>query len=575
MESPGEAGKAGGAVSQLGEVSNDITLEQQGLDLFIKKAQEHVDTLAARNELDEAYANVQNQLLKTQNSRDVPGVIEQGNKTINDIQAQWSQSPAAVAIQMEAESLKPSMGRVGTVRQVDLMGKEFNISLAKQAEPLAADYANDRAMGGTGDMALGAFSTAVMGGVKTGLIGDAEAEEKVRLFRQGGQELQIKNAITNKNPEVNYKIADDATRENFPDVPQAALDTFRGQAMEAAERHTKEAQWIDVQHAMTSTLPAEIQQFTNPATGQFDVGGALKHNAEILADGKRPEWVANALAQQFDSHFTQLQVQVKAEGQKKMAAVDDLLNGAHPNFQAAEQRMAEDKNWFEANDLTPDYMNELRYLHQARAEARAENSNARAEQRYEWQFQREKAEADSTDTFANVTQFINSGGYLTESDIRGLSGTGNGKMETKYVNAAVALKKARDKNPDYAGALNYADSYYGIPKGADPDVVAAQNKKYAQTIMQFQEEVNQHPERSKLEVMQSILKGGHETNVIDWMDRLFGSTPKATPTAPTPPSPAVPKPKAAEPPRPANVPAGYVHKNGPQGVGWYAPTASK
>ena len=40
------------------------------LNLFIKKAQEHVDNLAARNELDAAYAQMQDQLAKTPNSRD-------------------------------------------------------------------------------------------------------------------------------------------------------------------------------------------------------------------------------------------------------------------------------------------------------------------------------------------------------------------------------------------------------------------------------------------------------------------------------------------------------------------------
>ena len=532
MESPQQAGRVGEAVSQMGDVGQ----ENASMEWKIRKAQEHVDTLAARNQMDEAYASIQNQLAQTQNSRDVPDVIEQGYKNINDISAQWSKSPAAIQIQMEADSLRPTLSRVGTVRQVDLMGKEFNISLDKQAQPLAAEYANDRAMGGTGDLALGAFSTAVMGGVQTGLIGDAEAEEKVRLFRQRAQELQINNAITNANPDVNYKIADEATRENFPDVPQDKLDTYKGQAMEAAERHYTQAKNMDVQAAMHTTLPTEIQQFTNPANGHFDVGAALKNNADLLAEGKRPEWVANALASQFDAHYTQLQVEVKAEGQKRTAAVDDLLNGPRPNFSAAEKLMADDKNWFEAHDLTPDYMNELRYLHQARAEARAENSNARAEQRYEWQFQREKSDADSMDTFTQLNQAIHDGtAYYTESDIRGLAGTGPGKMNTKYVNAAVAAKKSRDKEPDYAGALNYMDAYYGYPKGSDPDVVAAHSKQYSDTMLQFQKAVSEHPEKPKLEVMQSIIKGGQQANVISWTDRLFG-TSQPKPVAPKPPA---------------------------------------
>ena len=178
LMNPAESGRVGGSVAQLGEAGEDAAYQQQGLNLFIKKAQEHVDTLAARNELDAAYTQMQDQLAKTPNSRDVPDVIQQAQKNVNEISAKWSKSPAAISIQMDADALRPSMTHVGTVRQVDLMGKEFKVTINQQGERLAGEYAS-----GNRDAATAAFNASVDGGVSTGLVGDVEATEMKRQFQ--------------------------------------------------------------------------------------------------------------------------------------------------------------------------------------------------------------------------------------------------------------------------------------------------------------------------------------------------------------------------------------------------------
>ena len=67
-------------------------------------------------------------------------VIQQANKNVNDISAKWSKSPAAISIQMDADALRPSMQHIGTVKQVDLMGKEFKVNINQQGERLAGEY---------------------------------------------------------------------------------------------------------------------------------------------------------------------------------------------------------------------------------------------------------------------------------------------------------------------------------------------------------------------------------------------------------------------------------------------------
>lgn len=136
--SPQEASRGAEAVSRLGEEANQSVLSAFDLEMYIKKAQQHVDSLAAQNDLAKVYADTQNQLSKTQNSRDVDGVIQSANENLNEVSKRWSTSPASIQIQQSADSLRPDLSRIGTVRQVDLMGKEFNITLDKQAEILAA-----------------------------------------------------------------------------------------------------------------------------------------------------------------------------------------------------------------------------------------------------------------------------------------------------------------------------------------------------------------------------------------------------------------------------------------------------
>lgn len=420
MESPAEAGKPGQAIAGLGEATNEVAQTGLEFDMFLKKAQEHVDSLAAQNDLAKVYADTQNQLAKTQNSRDVEGVIQDANKSLNDVSDRWSSSPAAIQIQQSADGLRPDLSRIGTVKQVDLMGKEFKVTIAQQAEVLAGSYAADRGTGGTGDMALGAFSTAVKGGVDTHLVGDVEAQEMVRQFRQAGQELQIKNAITNANPEVNTKIYEDIDkhRDKFPDVTQDVLDTLKGQALSAFEAHTKQKDWAEGQMALKTQLAPKINQFTNPATGQFDEAGALKDNAERFAKGEITETQSKVLAEGIDSHYAQLQVAVKQEAGKKLNAVDDLLS--KHEFGKARAQMSQDEDWFEKNGLSADHMTELRYMSQMETQVRAEAAGYRAENRAAWQFAQEKKQYDSGQLAGKIQLEIAAGKVYEPMDIKGM-----------------------------------------------------------------------------------------------------------------------------------------------------------
>jgi hypothetical protein len=512
----------------MGDVGQDLTQEQAGLSLFMKKAQEHVDTLAAQNQLAAVYADTQNQLSKTQNSRDVEGVIEQSNKTLNEVSARWSKSPAVTQIQMNADALRPDLSRIGTVRQVDLMGKEFKITIDKQAELLAGSYATDRAAGGKGDAAEGAFNQAVDGGVQTGLVGTVEADEYKRRFRQQGQELQIKNGIANANPEVNQKTYDDITahRDQFPDVTQEQLDTYKGQALSAYEAHTKFKDWAEGDMALKTQLVPKITQFTNPATGHFDEAGALTDNADRMAKGEITETQSKVLAQGFASHQAQLEVGLKTEANKRLDDIEKDLS-AH-KFNDASAKLEANQPWFENNGFGDDYRAALRYTAQKRTEVRVEAAAARTEARQDYLLGRQIEQEQSADTLGQVQHFIVGGGMLTKSDLYNLAGTGPGKMRTQDVDAAWKIMQSYEKEPDFAAAMKQLDQSFPISKTATADQAAAQNRKYAETVEVFQQQVNEHPDQSKQEIMNNLLKSQATETIKQHANAMFGTVPTSS-----------------------------------------------
>lgn len=525
--SPGEFGAAGEAISKMGDSLQDDTLQQQGLNLFMKRAQEHVDTLAARNQLDAAYADIQNQLSKTPNSRDVPGVIEQGNKTLNDISTRWSSSPAAISIQQEADSLRPSMSRVGTVRQIDLMGKELKITLAQQAEKLAGEYA-----GGNRTGAEAAFGQAVGGGVKTGLLGDAEAGEYMRQFRQTGQELQIRNGITNSNPEVNQKTYDDISqhRDQFPDLTQEQLDTYKGQALSAFESHTKFQAWSEGQMAENTMLRPLITQHTNPATGQFNEAQALDDVAKRFADGSLTPTQRDVLSEGVRAQTADLKVGVDKEAGKRKDDIVKLFDGRNADsFKQGYAQLEATRPWFEENGHSDLYEGLHKYGEQMQREQRAEG---REEMFMSRQFETEQSGA----TLGGILSAMSQGYMFTDSQIYGMAGQGKGKMKSSDVMEAIRATKAYQADPTTQAAVNLLTSQFPliqlkttstaeeIAAASEPN--AKQSKRQALTYQAWQAEVNAHPQEDKVAAMRNVMEPAIQQHIAEQINQVFGVEPE-------------------------------------------------
>lgn len=660
--SPQEASRGAEAVSRLGEEANQSVLSAFDLEMYIKKAQQHVDSLAAQNDLAKVYADTQNQLSKTQNSRDVDGVIQSANENLNEVSKRWSTSPASIQIQQSADSLRPDLSRIGTVRQVDLMGKEFKITIDQQADILTQDYAATRAsqssslppgstnftagpkpkgmvqegnlpiwnrptvqnidgshsseystsfdedgkevlvptvvngkfltpdgkkppegsdaekkmfnaafqhykdtgenLGkfsspdaadayaetlhnrGSGEQenpALEAFTQSVRGGVKTGLVGDAEAGEYVRQFRQKGQELQIKNAITNANPDVNTKIYEDMEkhRDMFPDVTQEQLDVLKGQALSAFEAHIKQKDWAEGQMALKTQLVPKINQFTNPATGLFDEGAALKDNAERLAKGEITETQSGVLAQGFASHEAQLNVGYKQQAEKTKNDIVDLFH---------QHKYAEATAALEQHKLDPEFQDMYEGLTKYGDSMKRED---RAEYRQERSFQIEQEQDNSNRTFSSLLGSMAHGKIYTDSQIMQMvNGKGSvkpGEMRWQEAQESMGAMRKYESDPQFQSAVKMLDD--GFPeaeqtrkqrlaqthmsaqgKQAEESVINARiEDRKSLTFKAWQARINQNPNEDKVAAMKEVMAPQIQQQITEQIDAAFG-TQQAAPS---------------------------------------------
>ena len=202
MMSPREAGKPGLAIAEMGDEVGSMAQESQGLVTKKREAQMTVDKVAAQNQYAAADEQYQIQLKKTQNSRDIEGVVQQHQDALNDIAKQWGKSPAAVEIQMYGDGLRPRAQHLGDVREIDLMGKEWNTQTDLQLQSLmpqlvSAQRNGDRELSG---QILSHVGSLYDEAVRKGLISKDDKDLALSAFRIGVQKQLNEASINSANP---------------------------------------------------------------------------------------------------------------------------------------------------------------------------------------------------------------------------------------------------------------------------------------------------------------------------------------------------------------------------------------
>ncbi len=533
--SPAEAGRGGAAIAQMGEGVEESAFDDLQLQAHIRKAQAHVDSLAAGNELNAAVEQAKVNLAKTQNSRDVPAVLKSAQDSLNEISSRWSKSPAAVSIQMDADSLRPHLDEVSQMRGLSLMSDEFKINLATQAKSLATAYADSRASGDTTgeNAALGAYAQTVAGGVQTGLIGDVEAQATVQKFREQGQELQIRNAIASPDPQVNQSIYDkmNSDPKAFPDVTQENIDIYKGHAQEATESHIKHQEWAEGQIAQNTMLRPLISLHTNSGTGQFDEGAALTDINKQFEDGKISAVQQTVLANGVKAIAADQTVAAKQQSGKIMDDIEKTFN--EHKFNDGYKKLEESRPYLERSGLSDEYRSMLRYADQMQREQRTEGREYAAE------VKRSMAE-QSQATLAQTINKFSQGYVYTDAQIDGMAGNKPGEMTTADV--AVAKKYSHDyqNSPGFRAAVDMIST--NLPFGTLPkNATEAQRQKYAEdhpreakiqadTYAAFLEEKNKHPEMDPVAVAREVLKPAAQQVIATKVDQIFGKDVQPTKT---------------------------------------------
>jgi|HubBroStandDraft_2_1064218.scaffolds.fasta_scaffold73536_1 hypothetical protein len=519
-ESPQQAGRAGAAVADLAETSTDVADTGLRLEEHVREAQKQVDMLAAQNQLKAAYDQYQVELTKTQNSRDVPGVIKQTQDNLNALTNEWAKSPAFMQIQMYGQSLAPTVQKDGQLHQIALMGEEGKIQLAQQGQTLGQRYAQARAAGdATGEQnALNGFIDATKSLVKTALMGPVEAADIVRKFREQGQELQIRNAISNPDPKVNQAIYDEINSDpkKFPDVTPEQLDALKGHALEAVGAHTRFQEWQQGQQAQDTMLRPLINKWTNPATSQFDEDKALSDVSDQFRDGKLTVTQSDVLTQGIKGYAADKNGAVKQQSQKFQ---DDVIKAFHDHkYAEADSMLERGRPWLEQNNLGEQYRGLMNYGDTQRREERAEY-------REDEQLNRQAMQDQSYATFGQLQMGMSQGKLYTDSEILNMAGRGPGKMLPQQVNEAMQMSHSYQRDPTYQAAVNLLAGTFPMSSKKSPNTEydAIQSKRQAMTFEAWQQRVNENPSEDKVKAMEEVLKPAVQKDISDRVNAIFGN----------------------------------------------------
>ena len=454
--SPQEAGRPGEAIAALGGAANDAAYADLSFSLFMKKAQEHVDTVAASNQMDAAYAQYQDALSKTQNSRDIPDVVQKAHDNLNDISRQWSASPASVSIQQQADGLRPSMQHLGTVRQSDLMGKEFKIGMVQQSDKLAQVYAS-----GDRPAAEAAMGDTIDGGAATGLIGSAEASEYKRQFRIKGQALQADMAIKSPDPQTNINMVNQLRDhpEDFPDLTKEDITDFISKGTSAFETHTNQKEWAEKELTANTIAPAIIKDNTDEQ-GYFHLDQALKQASHLTP--KEEEIVAPYL----HNHGALANADLSG---KLLKSEDDIEAAISKSKFNDAQKIANSQRDAAEKAGSPWFAQQSKRIDAARREA---NATYRANYNFDYARQKKEDDMASTAAFNSLVPGVISGQVTSEqlNDALATGKTGSGKLGYANYLKLQNLQTKLEKEPDTKKALSEMYSALSpLPKNASPD----------------------------------------------------------------------------------------------------------
>jgi hypothetical protein len=427
MMSPSEAGQSGAAIAGLADAAQGMAQEQFSILHHMRQAQMHVDTLAAENDLNAAYIKLQDDLRKTTNSRDVDEVLRGHEDNLNDISKKWDKSPAAIQIQMRADGLKPDMQHMATVRQVDLMGKEWGAQVQVQVDALLPQYVMAKRSGDTlkAKAITDKFDQMYDQGIATGITTPADKQMAQRAFQIAAQKESNEAVVESPNAAERKQAIEQLTKGgngplDLTNVSAGEVASMRIHAQETDERITRLAEAGNLNNALNTYHSAfAAPEYHNNYEGRqkaLEDGDWLTQHGIVTPDGSPDRVMADKLISENERQ--------RAVWKREQDDRDDkIIDKWAPEIEQGKVPESSIERLSETEGASPKAISHLRQLHnqvirQNREEWRMERSMSLAERQDAKRDQDEK----SANLAAQVALELSSGKVYETADIRMMDG---------------------------------------------------------------------------------------------------------------------------------------------------------
>lgn len=505
---------SGSAIANLGAASQEMAGAGLQLQAKIRKAQQHVDTIAAQNELNTAFGQMQIDLKKTQNSRDIPDTLEKYQNEVNAIVKKWTDagSPAAMQIGMAASSLRPEMDQHAQLRQITLMTSELKDQAALQIQEMLPDYVNAYRRGDR--QREQAILNNVNGLYTSDLIGDEEKKVLVNGFQLAAQKEVNQAAVMSPNPqEREAAIAQLEKGSSGPLDLTNLSDGDKNALLLHAKSADRELRNLHESQQLNGALNTIAGAFEAPEfKGNFDAqlkalqdGGWLTQHGIVDSTGKPDRVMAEKLSAEVE----------RTRGYAKQQQ-DDNDNKALDQY---EPQIYENKLSRSAIDQIPGISPRARRtLHNIWNQQfhlnRSEDIAAR-------QMRMQEITEKSAETAAGIAADLTSGKAITPFDIRT-----NSDLTPRDKSNLLGMLKAKEQDPSFQTALQLMYSRFAKPRATDdPDEIG----RYYQRNWLMHEELLKDIETKGLkgpdiikdadEIRKRAVKG----DIADSLNKMFGS----------------------------------------------------
>jgi hypothetical protein len=523
LMNPRAAGKDGAAIAGMGEDVEGMAEQSLAIEAHMREAQKHVDIVAAQNELNSADDQLQINLKKTQNSRDVAAVVAQAQEDRNSIAAKWSSSgsPAAVEIQQASDRLKPRVDHLGQMRQIDLMGKELDSQNTLQMQKLMPDLVTAIRNGDTAGAK--AIQDHVSSLWDSPLVSDAEKQTQMEAFREATQKQLNEAAITSADPAEREQAISQLTKGgkgplDLTNLPAGDLNALRVHAEETNQRLNNLAEARSMNGAL-NVMDAAFQapEYKDNFEAQqkaLQDPEWLKQHGIVAPDGSPDRIKAEKLSAEVERKRTFRNQEQADHDEKTVEKISPLIDENKMSRAQIDQipglsaraHSALIRQWTENYRLN-------------RSMNLAERQQAKQEQ-----------DEKSAQVSSEIMDRISSGAVLDPMDIK----TAPGLTPRDKTQLLSAVKMAQNE-PHFRAAAGMIQDNVPLPKmpkNATPDQVsqynvenARQMRAQADTYDAFIKRRNEHPEELPEQSANEVLKGPIQQQIRQAIDKTFGTQP--------------------------------------------------